>query len=85
MGQPAYLRGHELWRAAEGVCGVLEPHVLFAKTIVGKFDVTVEREHDVVKFQISSNEDVLLVSLRREHTESLRNRPVDDTLRVEIF
>ena len=74
------LRSHEFWCTAKGACGIAMPHILFAKPIICNLDVTVERQQNVVEFQIP-----VRVKLGMNTEQCNVNLPIDDPIGVEVF
>lgn len=61
-----HLWRHELGRTTERARRLAKPHVLLAQTVVGDFDMTVEREKDVVELEISVDDALRVEVLQGE-------------------
>lgn len=59
-----YLGGHELGCSTESRCGGTIPHVFLAETIICDLDVTIKGQEDVVQFQITVNDTMLVEVLQ---------------------
>lgn len=55
-----YLWGHEFRRAAKGTRTRPVPHFFFAEPIIGDFDVAIEGQKDIVKFEIAVYNSILM-------------------------
>lgn len=60
IGRWTYLRCHKLGSTTEGArCGAI-PHVLLAETVVGDLDVSIQGQKDIVEFQVTINDSILM-------------------------
>jgi hypothetical protein len=55
-----YFWCHKFWRATESARSRPIPHLFFAETVIGDLDVTIKSQQDIVKFQISVDDTVLV-------------------------
>lgn len=61
-----YLRRHELGRTAECARSAAIPHILLAETVVRNLDVAVQGKQDIVEFQITVDDSILMEVLQRQ-------------------
>ena len=61
-----YFRCHELWRTTECAGSRSVPHFLLTQPVITNFDVSIQCEQDVVKFQIAVDNTVLVEVLERK-------------------
>lgn len=61
-----YFRTHKFGCTTECAGGAAVPHVLFAKTVISNFDMTIQCQQDVVKLQITVDDSVLVEVLQSQ-------------------
>ena len=54
VGSATDLWCHELRRTTESAGRLAKPHVFFAKTVVSDLDMAVQRQKDIVQFEITA-------------------------------
>ena len=54
MRKPTNLWCHKLGRAAKRAGCLSVPHILFAQTIIGDLDMTIQRQQDIIELEITA-------------------------------
>lgn len=55
-----YLGSHELRSTTESACCRTIPHILLAQTVITYLDMSVGRQKDIVKLQITVDDTILV-------------------------
>lgn len=61
-----YFWCHELGSTTESASGGAIPHLLLTQTVIGNLDVSVQSKHNVIEFQITVDDAVLVEVLEGE-------------------
>jgi len=78
-----HLGCHEFWSAAKRAGCLTEPHFFFAQTVISYLDMTIQRQQDIVQFQVTKK---LFAQIKKCHRASNPLfSPIDDSIGMEIL